>query len=97
MAAVCLMQVLSDDLVTQIIIHSMKDEPVFHFLNLRNKICGTLRRICDSDEVRPHMSLCDFHRVCNNHYIRSCFEWHFREANLSKALCFEGMEAMTLL
>jgi hypothetical protein len=26
---------------TQIIIHSIKDELVFHFPNLRNKICGT--------------------------------------------------------
>jgi hypothetical protein len=38
----CLMLLLlPDELVTQIIIHSIKDEPVFHFLNLRNKICGT--------------------------------------------------------
>jgi hypothetical protein len=41
MLAVCLMQLLPDELVTQIIIHSIKDEPIFHFLNFRNKICGT--------------------------------------------------------
>jgi hypothetical protein len=39
-ATMCFMQLL-DDLVNQIIIHSIKDEPVFHFLNLRIKICGT--------------------------------------------------------
>jgi hypothetical protein len=39
-ATMCFMQ-LPDDLVNQIIIHSIKDEPVFHFLNLRIKICGT--------------------------------------------------------
>jgi hypothetical protein len=38
MPVVCLMQLLPDELVTQIIIHSIKDKPVFHFLNLRNKI-----------------------------------------------------------
>jgi hypothetical protein len=32
MPAVRLMQLLPDELVTQIIIHSIKDEPVFHFL-----------------------------------------------------------------
>jgi hypothetical protein len=43
MPAVCLMQLLPDELFTQIIIHTIKDELVFHFLNLRNKICGTFR------------------------------------------------------
>jgi hypothetical protein len=52
------MLLLPDELVTKIIIHSIKDEPVFHFLNLRNKICGTFRCICDSDEVLLHVSLC---------------------------------------
>jgi hypothetical protein len=56
MPAVCLMQLLPDELVTQIIIHSIKDKPVFHFLNLRNKICGTFRRICDSDEVTARVA-----------------------------------------
>jgi hypothetical protein len=51
------MLLLPDELVTQIIIHSIKDEPIFHFLNLRNKICGTFRRICDSNEVLLHVSL----------------------------------------
>jgi hypothetical protein len=60
------MQQLLDELVTQIIIHSIKDESVIHFLNLHNKICGTFRRICDSDEVLLHMSLCDLHRVIKN-------------------------------
>jgi hypothetical protein len=32
MPMVRLMQLLPDELVTQIIIHSIKDEPVFHFL-----------------------------------------------------------------
>jgi hypothetical protein len=38
MPAVCLMLLLPDELLTKIIIHSIKDEPVFLFLNLRNKI-----------------------------------------------------------
>jgi hypothetical protein len=58
---VCLMLLLPDELHTKIIIHSIKDVVVFHFLNLRNKICGTFRRICNSDEVLLHMSLCDLH------------------------------------
>jgi hypothetical protein len=53
MVMVCLMQLLLDDLVTQIIIHSIKDEPVIHFLNIHNKICGT---IYDSDVVLLHVS-----------------------------------------
>jgi hypothetical protein len=36
MDSVCLMQSLPDDLVTQIIIHSINDELATHFLNLRN-------------------------------------------------------------
>jgi hypothetical protein len=92
MPAVCFMQLLPDELVTQIIIHSIKAEPVFHFMNLRNKICGTFRRICDFDEVLLHVTLCDLRQVCKNCYVRSCFERHFREANHSEALCFEGME-----
>jgi hypothetical protein len=40
-AAVCLMLLLLDELLTKIIIHSIKDVAFFHFLNLRNKICGT--------------------------------------------------------
>jgi hypothetical protein len=47
---------------------------VFHFLNLHNKICGTFRHICNSDEVLLHVSLCDLCEVCKNHYVRSCFE-----------------------
>jgi hypothetical protein len=38
---VCLMLLLPDELLTKIIIHSIKDVAVFHFLNLRSKICGT--------------------------------------------------------
>jgi hypothetical protein len=50
-AAVCLMLLLlPDELLTKIIIHSIKDVAVFHFLNLRNKICGTFQRIYNSDE-----------------------------------------------
>jgi hypothetical protein len=52
---VCLMLLLPDELLTKIIIHSIKDVAVFHFLNLRNKICGTFRRICNSDEVLLHV------------------------------------------
>jgi hypothetical protein len=88
------MQLLQDDLVTQIIIHSIKDEPIIHFLNLRNKIYDTFRCIYDSDEILLHVSLCDLREVYKNRYIRSCFERHFREANLPEALCFEGMEGM---
>jgi hypothetical protein len=62
MVTVCLMQLLPDDLVTQIIIHSIKDEPVINFLILCNKIYGTFRCICDSNEVLLHVSLCDLRR-----------------------------------
>jgi hypothetical protein len=49
-AAVCLMLLLlPDELLTKMIIHSIKDVAVFHFLNLRNKIYGTFRRICSSE------------------------------------------------
>jgi hypothetical protein len=61
------MLLLPDELLSQIIIHSIKDEPVFHFLNLRNKIRDTFRRICDSDEVLLHVSLRDLHEACKNH------------------------------
>jgi hypothetical protein len=94
MRAVCLMQLLPDELVTQIIIHSIKDEPIFHFLNLRNKICGTFLCICDSEEVLLHVSLRDLCEVCKNRYVRSCFERRFREANHPEALCFKGMERL---
>jgi hypothetical protein len=94
MPAVCLMQLLPDELVTQIIIYSIKNEHVFHFLNLRNKICGTFQRICDSDEVLLHVSLRDLREVCKNRYVKSCFERRFREANHLEALCFEGMETL---
>jgi hypothetical protein len=94
MPAVCLMLLLPNELVTKIIIHSIKDEPVFHFLNLRNKICSTFRRICDSDEVLLYVSLHDLREACKNRYIRSCFEWCFHEANHPEALCFEGMERL---
>jgi hypothetical protein len=90
MAAVCLMQLLPEDFVTRIIIHSIKDEPIFHFLNLHNKICGTFRCICDSDEVLLHMSLPDLRRVCKNRYVRSCFERRFREANHPEANASRG-------
>jgi hypothetical protein len=89
--AVCLMLLLPDELLTKIIIHSIKDVAVFHFLNLRNKICGTFQRICNSDEVLLHVSLCDLHEACKNRYIRSCFERHFHEANHPVALCLEGI------
>jgi hypothetical protein len=94
MPAVCLLQLLPNELVTQIIIHSIKDEPIFHFLNLRNKICGTFQCICDSDEVLLHVLLHDLHEVCKNRYVRSCFERRFCEANHPEALCFEGMERL---
>jgi hypothetical protein len=80
-ALVCLMLLLPDELLTKIIIHSIKDVAVFHFLNLRNKICGTFRRICNSDEVLLHVSLCDPHSAFKNRYVRSCFEQRFCEAN----------------
>jgi hypothetical protein len=90
-AVVCLMLLLPDELLTEIIIHSIKDVAVFHFLNVRNKICGTFRCICNSDEVLLHVSLRDLRSACKNHYVRSCFERRFREANHPEALCFEGM------
>jgi hypothetical protein len=85
------MLLLSDELHTKIIIHYIKDVAVFHFLNLRNKICGTFQCICNSDEVLLHVSLRDLREVCKNCYVRSCFEWRFHEANHLEALCFEGM------
>jgi hypothetical protein len=85
------MLLLPDELLTKIIIHSIKDVVVFHFLNLRNKICGTFRCICNSDEVLLHVSLRDLREACKNRYVRLCFEWRFREANHPEALCFEGM------
>jgi hypothetical protein len=90
-ATVCLMLLLLDELLTKIIIHSIKYVAVFHFLNLRSKICGTFQRICNSDEVILHVSLHDLHSACKNRHVRSCFERCFREANLPEALCFEGM------
>jgi hypothetical protein len=47
MPTVCLMLLLPYELLTKIIIHSINYEPVFHFLNLRTKICSTFRRICN--------------------------------------------------
>jgi hypothetical protein len=91
MDTVSLMLLLSDEVLTMIIIYTIKDVAVFHFLNLRNKICGTFRRICNSDEVLLHMSLRDLHEACKNHYVRSCFERRFHEDNHPEALCFEGM------
>jgi hypothetical protein len=91
--AVCLMLLL-DELLTKIIIHSIKDVAIFHFLNIRNKICGTFRHIYNSDEVLLHVSLRDLHEACKNWYVRSCFERRFREANHPEALCFEGMERL---
>jgi hypothetical protein len=90
-AAVCLMLLLPDELLTKFIIHYIKDVVVFHFLNLRNKICGTFRRICNSDGVLLHVSLHDLREACKNRYVRSCFERCFCEANHPEALCFEEM------
>jgi hypothetical protein len=63
MPAVCLMLLLPDELLTKIIIHSIKDESVFHFPNLRNKICSTFRCICNFNEVLLHVSLRDLRDV----------------------------------
>jgi hypothetical protein len=93
-AAVCLMLLLPDELLTKIIIHSIKDVAVFHFLNFCNKICGTFRRICNYNEVLLHMSLRDIREACKNRHVRLCFERRFREANHSEALCFEGMQRL---
>jgi hypothetical protein len=89
-AAVCLM-LLPDELLTKIIIHFIKDVAAFHFLNLRNKICGTFRCICNSDEVLLHVSLRDLRSTCKNRYVRSFLERRFREANHPEVLCFEGL------
>jgi hypothetical protein len=90
-AAVFLMLLLPDELLTKIFIHSIKDVAIFHFLNLHNKICGTFLRICNSNEVLLHVSLRDLREACKNCYVRSCFERCFCEANHPEALCFEGM------
>jgi hypothetical protein len=84
--ALCLMLLLPDELLTKIIIHSIKDAPVFHSMNLHNKICSTFWRICNSDEVLLHVSLRDLRDACRNRYVRSCFERRFREANHPEAL-----------
>jgi hypothetical protein len=94
MPTVCLMLLLPNELVTKIVIHSIKDEPVFHFLNLRNKIYSTFRRICNSDEVLLHVSLRDLREACKNCYVRLCFEQCFHETNHPEALCFEEMERL---
>jgi hypothetical protein len=91
---VCLMLLPPDELLTKIIIHSIKDELVFHFMNLRTKICSTFQRICNSDEVLLHVSLRDLLDACRNRYVRSCFERRFREANHPEVLCFEGMDRL---
>jgi hypothetical protein len=98
-AVVCLMLLLPDELLTKIIIHSIKYVGVFHFLNLRNKICGTFWRIGNSDEVLLHVStsLRDLREACKNRYVRSCFERRFHEANHPEALCFEEMERLMRL
>jgi hypothetical protein len=93
-AVLCLMLLLLDELLTEIIIHSIKDEPIFHFLNLCNKICSTFWCICNSGEALLHVSLRDLRDACRNRYIRSCFERRFHEANHPEALCFEGMERL---
>jgi hypothetical protein len=90
-AVVCLMLLLPDELLTKIIVHSIKDVAIFHFLNLRNKICGTFRHIFNSDEVLLHVSLRDLRSACKIRYVRSCFERRFRKANHPEALCFEGV------
>jgi hypothetical protein len=95
MLAMCLMQLLPDELVTQIIIYSIKDKLVFHFLNLRNKICSTFWCICDSNEVLLHVSLRDLHEVCKNHYVRPCFERCFCEANPLEASLREKLALVT--
>jgi hypothetical protein len=95
-ATVCLMLLLPDELLTKIFIHSIKDVVVFHFLNLRNKICGTFWRICNSDEVLLHVSLRDLRSACKNRYVRSCFERRFREVNHPEALCFERMARLMM-
>jgi hypothetical protein len=88
------MLLLPDELLTKVIIHSIKDVAVFHFLNLHNKICGTFWRICNSDEVLLHMSLRDLCEAFKNRYVRSCFERLFHEANHPEELCFEGMQRL---
>jgi hypothetical protein len=88
------MLLLPDELLTRIIIHSIKDKPVFHFMNLCNKICSTFRHICNSDEVLLHVSLLDLRDACRNCYVRSCLGRRFHEANHPEALCFEGMERL---
>jgi hypothetical protein len=93
-AAVCLMLLLPDELLTKIIIHSIKDEPVFHFLNLRIKICSTFQCICNSDEVLLDVSLHDLRDACSNHYVRSFFERRFHKANHPEALCVVGIERL---
>jgi hypothetical protein len=37
------------------------------------------------------VSLRDLREACKNHYVKSCFEQRFCEANHLEALCFEGI------
>jgi hypothetical protein len=94
MPVVFLMLLLPDELLTKIIIHSIRDQSVFHFLNLDTKICSTFQCICNSNEVLLHVLLCDLRDARRNHYVRSCFERHFSEPNHPEAFCFEGMERL---
>lgn len=94
MDAVCLMLLLPDDLITHIIIQSIKKDPIIRFLICCNWICGTFRRISDSDEVVQHMSLHELRQVCRNRYVRLCLEQCLHEANDLEALFFEGMERL---
>jgi hypothetical protein len=94
MAMVCLMLLLVDDIITQIIIRSIKDAPFIRFLIIRHKICCTFRRIYNSDEVLLHVLLCDLRQVCKNRYVRLCFERCFCKANYPEVVCFEGMKRL---
>jgi hypothetical protein len=54
----CLMLLLPDELLTKIVIHSIKGVAVFHFLNLCNKIYGTFRRICKTATPMRYCCTC---------------------------------------
>ena len=94
MVAVCFIELLPNELVTQIILRCIKGEPVIRLLILRNRVCGTFRRIYDSYEVLLHVSLREHRQVCKNHYVRSLLEERFCLAKHPEALCFEGMERL---
>jgi hypothetical protein len=82
---------LPDDLITRSSSTPARMSPSFIFLIIRNQICGTFRRIWNSDDVLLHVSLSELRQVFKNCYVRSCFEDHvwFEDRWMVASLCDE--------